>query len=82
MWELLIGLIAGYYARQVKDMVTFIARTIREREDAKNTGVVRPQGKYVPQTPTQPQQGVIRQLTPEQFKLRQLEEMDERIRNM
>lgn len=75
MLLLIIGLLVGYYARQVYDKLVEILATIRELKAAEQTGVVRPRATPVP-TPPKQEGSVIRSMTPEQYRYMQQRELD------
>lgn len=82
---LILGLLAGFYAQKVYNMVKDVWLDLKERNEAQNAGVVRPVGARVTKnTPIDlsTQAGSIMPMTPEQHALARMKERDERLKNL
>lgn len=83
MSELLVGLIAGYYARTVLNYIKDTYESVQYAREARKAGVVRPQAQRVTtNTPEPTLTGGVRRPSPDEHRLAQLKDREQRARDM
>ena len=81
---LILGLLIGFFARDVRDKVVSIYELLKDKFDAHQAGVVKPQVSRVTKgrvVNLESKSGIIPRLTPQEAALKRARERDERIRN-
>jgi hypothetical protein len=84
LWAIL-GLLVGFYARTLHNMLSDIYKDFYERREASKAGVVKPivsrgNARNIPIDLSKPT-GVIHRITPEQVEVRRQQKRDDRIRS-
>lgn len=82
---LLIGLVAGYWAKDVRDKIKYIYENYKHERFLNDAGVVKPQAQRV--TKNQPidlstESGPVLRASPDQARLAALKEQEERAKRL
>lgn len=83
--SLIIGLLLGYYGRQMYDMLKELYEDRKEQREAQKAGVIKPIGTKVTRhtpTDTETPTGSIKRMTPDQIFLDKHKETQQHDRNV